>query len=60
VLGEALDEAESRDLLARGYREALEREDVARVVRFGFWIGHFWINDYALPLGLSYWAPRRS
>ena len=33
-------EAECRDVLARGHREALERKDVTRAVRFAFWIGH--------------------
>jgi DNA-binding CsgD family transcriptional regulator/tetratricopeptide (TPR) repeat protein len=34
------EEAESREALARGYRESLERKDVARAVRFAFWLGH--------------------
>jgi DNA-binding CsgD family transcriptional regulator len=33
-------EAECRDVLARGHREALERKDVTRAVRFAYWIGH--------------------
>jgi hypothetical protein len=33
-------EAESRDVLARGHREALQRKDVTRAVRFAFLIGH--------------------
>lgn len=37
LLGE---EAESRKVLARGYRVALDREDVTRAVRFAFWLGH--------------------
>jgi DNA-binding CsgD family transcriptional regulator len=34
------DEAEHRDVLAQGYREALRREDVTRAARFAFWLGH--------------------
>ncbi len=33
-------EAESRDVLAQGYRESLRREDVTRAARFAFWLGH--------------------
>jgi DNA-binding CsgD family transcriptional regulator/tetratricopeptide (TPR) repeat protein len=34
------EEAASREALAKGYREALAREDVTRAVRFAFWLGH--------------------
>ncbi len=34
------EEAESRDVLARGHREALRREDVTRAARFAFFLGH--------------------
>jgi DNA-binding CsgD family transcriptional regulator len=34
------EEAESRELLTRGYRESLERKDVTRAFRFAFWLGH--------------------
>jgi DNA-binding CsgD family transcriptional regulator len=34
------DEAESREQLTRGYRVALERQDVTRAFRFAFWHGH--------------------
>jgi DNA-binding CsgD family transcriptional regulator len=37
LLGE---EAESREALARGYRQALECGDVTRAVRFAYWRGH--------------------
>ena len=34
------EEAESRELLTRGYRESLERKEVTRAIRFAFWLGH--------------------
>ena len=34
------EDADCRETLARGYREALAREDVTRAVRFAFWLGH--------------------
>ncbi|HEY7268706.1 MAG TPA: LuxR C-terminal-related transcriptional regulator [Dehalococcoidia bacterium] len=34
------DEAESRNLLARGYRAAHECGDTRRAARFAFWLGH--------------------
>jgi DNA-binding CsgD family transcriptional regulator len=34
------DEMESREALARGYREALRLEDVTRASRFAFWMAH--------------------
>jgi DNA-binding CsgD family transcriptional regulator len=32
--------AECRELLARGYRVALEQDDPTRAARFAFWLGH--------------------
>lgn len=34
------DEAESREVLARGFRESLDRADVTRAVRFAYFHGH--------------------
>lgn len=34
------EEEESREALARGYRESLDRGDVTRAVRFAFFLGH--------------------
>jgi hypothetical protein len=54
------DEAESRNRLARGYREALERKDVTRAVRFAFWIAHSMIFTGELGQGSGWLARART
>lgn len=45
--------AEWRDVLARGYREALQRNDVTRAARFACWLGHrlFFTGDQGQATG---------
>jgi DNA-binding CsgD family transcriptional regulator len=53
-------DAESREQLARGYRQALERDDVTRAVRFAFWIGHGMIFTGELAQAGGWWGRARS
>lgn len=54
------DESASRDQLTRGYREALERDDVTRAVRFAFWTGHSMIFTGEMAQANGWWARARS
>src|SRR5919201_4283361 len=53
-------DAESREQLARGYRAALERDDVTRAVRFAFWLGHSMIFTGERAQASGWWARARS
>src|SRR5918911_4098613 len=53
-------DAESREQLARGHREALQRDDVSRAVRFAFWLGHSMIFTGELAQASGWWARARS
>jgi DNA-binding NarL/FixJ family response regulator len=52
-------DAASREALARGYREALAREDVTRAVRFAFWLGHGMIFTGELAQASGWWSRAR-
>src|SRR5438552_3257044 len=54
------EEAESRDVLARGYREAVNREDVTRAVRFAYWLGHSMIFTGEMAQANGWCARARS
>ena len=54
------DDAESRELLARGHRRALARDDVTRAVRFAFWLGHSMIFTGQLAQANGWWERARS
>ncbi len=54
------EEAESHDLLKRGYREALERKDVTRAVRFAFWLGHSMVFTGELAQANGWFARARN
>jgi DNA-binding CsgD family transcriptional regulator len=53
-------DAESREQLARGHRQALERDDVTRAVRFAFWVGHSMIFTAELAQASGWWGRARS
>jgi DNA-binding CsgD family transcriptional regulator len=53
-------EAESREILARGHREAIARDDVTRAVRFAFWLGHSMIFTGEMAQASGWWARART
>ncbi|HEY1295965.1 MAG TPA: LuxR C-terminal-related transcriptional regulator [Chloroflexota bacterium] len=53
-------EPESRELLGRGHREALARDDVTRAVRFAFWLGHSMIFTGELAQASGWWSRART
>jgi DNA-binding CsgD family transcriptional regulator len=53
------DDAGSREQLARGHRAALDQGDVARAVRFAFWLGHSMIFTGELAQAGGWWARAR-
>jgi DNA-binding CsgD family transcriptional regulator len=54
------EEAESRELLTQGYREALERKDVTQAIRFAFWLGHSMIFTGEMGQAGGWFARARS
>lgn len=53
------DEQDSRDALARGYRRALELDDVMRAARFAFYLGHGMIFTGELAQANGWFARAR-
>jgi DNA-binding CsgD family transcriptional regulator/tetratricopeptide (TPR) repeat protein len=53
-------DAETREALTRGYREARARDDVSRAVRFAFWLGHSMIFTGEMAQASGWWATARS
>jgi ATP/maltotriose-dependent transcriptional regulator MalT len=53
-------DAESREVLARGHREALARDDTTRAVHFAFWLGHSMIFTGELAQASGWWARART
>jgi DNA-binding CsgD family transcriptional regulator len=53
------EESESREMLARGYRASLERDDPARAARFAFWLGHSMIFTGEMGQAGGWWARGR-
>jgi DNA-binding CsgD family transcriptional regulator len=54
------DDAASRAQLVRGHRAALAGGEVARAVRFAFWLGHSMIFTGELAQASGWWARARS
>lgn len=54
------EEAECREALARGYREAVRLEDVSRAVRFAFFLGHSMIFTGEMGQANGWFARARS
>jgi len=54
------EEAESREALARGYRESLAQGDVTRAVRFAFFLGHGMIFTGEMGQANGWFARGRS